>query len=155
MLQVFELVITYGTIAVFDPSLSDPFNDWADEHITQGFSWRPESVSFRTLDSGRSQVKVQRADDIQLDPNTQRAILVPFSVGSSGLIEVASISEGQQVNIPEGKYGLLFETGYSDDIMWCHFTFVPDENAEARILRADAELTPTYPLLMDAQPARP
>lgn len=46
----FSLEIAYGQIGVFDASLAQPFNDWTDAHVRQGFSWRSGSVSFRTLE---------------------------------------------------------------------------------------------------------
>ncbi len=36
---------------------------------------------------------------------------------------------------------------------WCRLTFTPGRIDAARILVADARLTPTDPLLMDARPA--
>ena len=44
----FEMLVSYYHIAIFDTDLG--FNDWRDAHGKQGFSWRPGSVSFGTLD---------------------------------------------------------------------------------------------------------
>ncbi|SDP37389.1 Competence protein J (ComJ) [Phyllobacterium sp. OV277] len=38
MTDRFPLTISYAQIAVFDPDLEIPFNDWNDRQYTQGFS---------------------------------------------------------------------------------------------------------------------
>lgn len=151
----FDLTVTYSQIALFDPSLQNPFNDWRPQHVAQRFSWRPESVSFGTLqEGGVLRVEVRLVKEIGLRADAKRAILVPFSVGPSGLIEVAGLDTGKQVNVPEGNYALVFETGYNDDdTMWCRLTFVPSDSVQAEILRADSEMSPSSPLLMEARPA--
>lgn len=35
------LEVAHRQLAVFDARLSDPFNDWSDAHMAQGFAWRP------------------------------------------------------------------------------------------------------------------
>lgn len=151
----FDIFITYSQIAIFDPSLQNPFNNWQPQHFAQGFAWRPGSVSFRTLDEdGLLRVEVQIVNEINLRSNTKRAILVPFSVGSSALVEVASISEGKQINVPKGSYALVFETGHGiNGTTWCSFSFIPRDSVQVEILQADSDLSPSFPLLMEAHPA--
>lgn len=148
----FELFVTYSQIAIFDPTLKNPFNDWQKQHNKQGFAWRPKSVSFGTLeDGGLHKVEIHETDKINLKPNTKRAILVPFE--SSGLVEIASISEAKRINIHKGSYSLVFEIGYDGSDPWCVFTFLAGGSFQAKILRLDSELSPSYPLLMEANPA--
>lgn len=150
----FELYILYSQVAVFQANLPNPFNDWRPQHIAQGFSWRSESACFSTLDeSGVLQVEVRIASDVTIKAETRRAILVPFSVQQLGLVEISSIGRGERVSIPTGRYALVFETGYKNEGMWSIFTFVPRESTQTEILRADAGLSPSYPLLMEAHPA--
>lgn len=60
----FELSYTHAHIAVFEAGLSNPFNDSTPEHDAQGFSWRPGSVSFGTLDDcGQIFVTGENADE--------------------------------------------------------------------------------------------
>lgn len=150
----FRLSVLYSTLAVFDPELDRPFNDWTDVHVAQGFSWRPGSVSFATLeDGGPHQVEVRQADGIELKTETKRAILVPFSVGPVGLVEIASIPDGRVIAITPGSYGLIYEVGYAGSTPWCRLTFISGGETEAAILRADEQLAPMYPLLMEAEPS--
>jgi hypothetical protein len=151
-------MITYRTLAVFDPALEQPFNDWTPRHVAQGFTWREGSVSFATLDDGgMAQVSVRLVDEIHLNAMAQRAIIVPFGVGTGGLVEVTSIDQGPQISIASGNYALVYETGRNTDTtMWCSLTFVPSvEPVDPHIPVADEALSPAYPLLMEAVPAGP
>ncbi|MFN8482974.1 MAG: competence protein ComJ [Anaerolineae bacterium] len=152
--ESFDLSVLYSTLAVFDPSLEQPFNDWSDQHVAQGFSWRPGSVSFATLQEGGShRIEVELAEQFSLQDNTKRAIVVPFSINAASLVEVASIPSSRLIQFPEGDYELYYEAGQDEVGPWCRLTFVPGSNREARILRADEELSPSYPLTMQADPA--
>lgn len=53
-----RLEVDYNQVAVFSSGLANPFNDWEERHVGQGFSWRPESVSFRTLENGPHLIEV-------------------------------------------------------------------------------------------------
>lgn len=156
MSSQFIIYVSYSQIAVFDPGLQNPFNDWGPVHVSQGFSWRPRSVSFRTLEeSGPMTVDIQISDQIQLLNETVRAIQVPFDVGATGVVEVASITEGATVEIPPNNYVLVFEHGLDDQQqMWCRFSFIPTEHAQAQVLREDPELNPPTPLVMRANAAQ-
>jgi hypothetical protein len=173
LIASFELGLLYALIYVHNYGLEYPFNDLRDQHIAQGFSWRPGSVSFKPLNlSFCLAVEVWLEDKVYLRPDTVRAILVPFSITSSeGVVitDVTAADPGDEVVlIPEGEYALVFETGFREEYRnnpeyrgedidmlptWCRFTFVPGEGVQAAILRVDAELSPVYPLLMEAQPA--
>lgn len=147
--------VSYAQLAVFDPALQDPFNDWRPEHVAQGFAWRAGSVSFATLeDGGRIDVQVRLASKSPtLLPETRRAIQVPFRVPDSGAVEVASIAGGKQVEVPAGEYLMVFEHGIADDRMWARITFVRDRSPRFAVLVADDALDPPDPLVTDAAPA--
>ena len=147
--------VSYSQLAVFDPSLQNPFNDWEPVHVSQGFSWRPQSVSFRTLEeTGRMTLDVQISDRIELLDRSIRAIQVPFEVGASGVVEVASITDGTVVEIPTNDYALIFEHGLDDrQLMWSRISFVPTKQARFQVLRKDPELNPPAPLVMRANAA--
>jgi len=106
--------------------------------------------------------------------DTVRAIQVPFTVISTQGVAIEGISTEPNTNlipILSGNYALIFETGfkekyrgdpeYQDRLVillptWCRFTFIfkgVQESIEAKILRADPNLSPTFPLLMEADPA--
>ena len=42
----FTLDISYSQLVVFQKGMENPFNDWENTHVDQGFAWRPGSVSF-------------------------------------------------------------------------------------------------------------
>ncbi len=153
----FTLEISYAQLAVFDASLAGPFNDWADAHVRQGFSWRPGSVSFRTLESaGGIAVQVFQSRTLVVTASSaDRIIAVPFTVPFSGEIEIASIGSGVSLMLPAGEYLLTCEQGAADDsAMWANLYFerVP-RAAPPRIVRADAALDPTAAFVMGAVPA--
>jgi hypothetical protein len=151
----FELTISYAQIAVFHAGLENPFNDWTETHVRQGFSWRPESVSFATLEeSGKARIYVNKVEELALRSDTVRAIQVPLTVPETKLVEVASITESKVIEIGSGGYALTFETGFDEGhLMWCAITFQKSNRPIARILRADQELNPPEDLLLSATPA--
>lgn len=154
MYCTFDLVIDYTTIAVFDPRLEMPFNDWRQQHIAQGFSWRPGSVSFGTLYSDNTTIIASQSDSIHFQEACLRAILVPFEVMENGEIEIATISEGRVLRVEAGLYKLLYQLSLSDNHQTCNFIFAPsNELVEPVVLKADDKLHPTHPLLMEANPA--
>jgi hypothetical protein len=148
------IFVTYSQVAVFQPDLENPFNNWLPSHVLQGFSWRPGSVTFMTLEEdGDLRVKLQVKEHFDaLYEDTTRAIRVPFNV-VSGQIEVASISEGFCANLPSGEYSLYFETGKDNNGMWCILSFVKDFISQAEILKIDDDLHPGKELIMDTIPA--
>ncbi|MBL8171499.1 MAG: hypothetical protein JNJ50_25280 [Acidobacteria bacterium] len=147
--------ISYSQICVFDSSLQNPFNDWTDDHVSQGFSWRYNAVSFRTLEEfGIAEVEVVIKSHIDIKTNTVRAIQVPFTVPENGSIDVASIEDSKSLEINPGRYTLVFETGFDNyGNMWCSLSFVSAFSEEAKILKADDELNPPPTLVMTANPA--
>lgn len=87
----FSLLISYSQVAVFDSALEHPFNLWTERHVQQGFSWRPGSVSFATLEeAGQHDIEIDVVpDDVALSPEAIRIIQTPFEVPQSGSIELA------------------------------------------------------------------
>ena len=150
---VFCINISYSQIAVFNSLLANPFNDWKNQHVTQGFSWRPESVSFKTLiDSGPISVEVRTAETLP-SPTGTRAITVPFVCSDGGTVEISSITGGQKTDIQPGSYQLLFETGLRDETDWCRFTFIPNGSMTPAILIPDQEVMQPDTFHMEAEPA--
>lgn len=149
----FDLEILYSQIAVFSQGMVDPFNDWNDVHVSQGFSWRPGSVSFGTFnDSGKCKINVSMADQITPIEEASRIIIVPFEVTNNG-VEVASIIESINVHVPNGIYELAFSGISQNDVDVYNLVFVRSSSPKARILLVDEDLSPPKVLLMDANPA--
>lgn len=153
---IFSLEVSYSQIAIFLKGLEKPFNDWTNTHVAQGFSWRKESVCFGTLSGdGQCEVNVNTENDIIYNKEAVRIIVVPFKVGKDG-IEIASITESIELDIPEGNYELVFSalsqaSKEGNDIY--EITFVKNDNPKERIILADDELMPPKKLLMKAKAA--
>jgi Competence protein J (ComJ) len=151
----FSLELAWSQVSLFDANLDDPFNDWNEQHLAQGFSWRPGSVSFKTpLRHGEIDIALDLIDAMVLAPDASRAIVVPFT-SWGGLIEISTISGSEVVDIPPGRYALLFQTGIRGGRSWCSFGLLdaPYMSVEPVILRGDEDLDPHVELLMEAQPA--
>ncbi|AFC33246.1 competence protein J [Paenibacillus mucilaginosus 3016] len=155
-----ELLISYAQLAVYASGLSNPFPEWTDRHLRQGFAWRPGSVSFAALEDVHSEIMVSLGGKPAPDRDAVRAISVPFTVTGGGGITVSSIlSRSYSYDLPHGSYELLFQAvplpapePKAPKVRYLlHFT--PNAQAEAQILKRDQTLAPTLPLLMEAEPA--
>jgi Competence protein J (ComJ) len=150
-----RLFVTYGHMIVFDSALEHPFNDWTDAHFKQGFSWRPGSVSFLTLEEGgQYAVEIAVAEVIDISPEAIRVIETPFEVPTSGSIEIASISESFLLTLAPGMYSLRYEcfptSNDSEDKV--RFVFTRTDMPAFKILRAGAAITAGQHLLTSASP---
>jgi Competence protein J (ComJ) len=153
----FELDISYSQIAIFQSSLSQPFNHWTKKHSAQGFAWRPGSVSFGTvLQDGAHQIELSVLTKLpSISAGALRAIEVPFDVPLNGAVEVASISDSMSLTLPFGKFQLRYELlpPAINDKYTVKIILVRTESAGFKVIRADGELIVEYPLLLTAVPA--
>lgn len=156
--------ISYKTLTIHQAGIPLPFNDWRPTHIHQGFSWRPESVSFRAVDPEESTdtVEVDVRDNYSPPPTARRIIRVPFNVGAEGVEVTSPVSDSWVLALPPGQYALYFAIEPDEMVQqedhgahwYYHLTLVPSkEPVTAAILRADEALEPPGELLMEAQPA--
>ena len=158
MSEVYNFGIFYHQLIVFDESPAPVPNDWREQHVAQGFTWRPGSVSFATLgDLGDLRVEVGVADDLDVLPDAVRAIVVSFAVSPPGHVGLSDTVDDVTTRVPPGDYALLCEIGYLSEeegevAEWCHHTFAPRRDVQPEMLRADELLSPEYPLLMEADP---
>ncbi|MBH1987068.1 MAG: hypothetical protein I8H76_07090 [Burkholderiales bacterium] len=149
--------VAYSQLAVFVSSIKQPFNDWTDRHVDQGFAWRPGSVSFRTLvEAGAHVVEVSVADRMgPIRDDAIRVVEVPFEVPPDGAVEIGGIAETVPVSLPAGAFVLrcefLHPPGTEGERV--AMTFAKGEAARFAVLRADAELNPGVELLTHADPA--
>jgi hypothetical protein len=147
------ILVSYNQICVFDPALANPFNDWTEDHVRQGFSWRPGSVSFGALENTETDIVVAASDSMNPDPSAFRIITVPFTVPAGGHVVVGSIGDERQVAIAPGVYQLSFELAKRERRPWCRLSFVANSNPHAEIIKTDSELTKSDVLVMIAHPA--
>ncbi|CAG9246492.1 competence protein ComJ [Burkholderia sp. AW33-5] len=147
------ILVSYNQMCVFDGALDEPFNDWTDEHVRQGFAWRPGSVSFGMVENTETAVVIEATNTVEPDPAAFRVIAVPFTVPAHGSVVVGSIGDEREIEIDAGIYRLTFELGSKDKRPWCRISFVADPNPQPQIIRADSEITKRDALLMSATPA--
>lgn len=149
--------VSYGQFAVFASSLTQPFNDWTDQHVAQGFAWRPGSVSFRTMSpAGSHVVDVEVVEYLNaVHPDALRAVEVPFEVPTDGEIEVGSIAETVPLTLPAGSFVLRCEFMQSrcEDSNRIRLIFAKLEVPRFAVVRADKELKVSGELLTGAEPA--
>jgi hypothetical protein len=147
------ILVSYNQICVFDATLDEPFNDWTDDHVRQGFAWRPGSVSFGAVENAETVVVIEVASVVDLDSAAFRVIAVPFTVPAPGVVVVGSIGDEREIEIDAGMYQLTFELGSKDKNPWCRLRFIADRNPQPQIIKADAEVTKQDAFLMIASPA--
>jgi hypothetical protein len=148
--------VSYGQFAVFTRELAQPFNDWLDQHVAQGFAWRPGSVSFRTMvEAGLHEAEVEIVNRMGLvASDAVRVIEVPFDIPENGEIEIGGITETVPLTLPTGEYLLrceFLQTTNSSGRL--RLVFAKNEPIHFSILLADADLTIGDELLTTAQPA--
>lgn len=149
------LPILYAQLAVFSSDEEDPYNDWADGHLAQGFAWRPASVSFAiSPDIHELWVDIKQLKTHAPSPNADRVILVPIHVKGGRGLECGNVVNTVQIAIPDGQYALFFEL------------FEPNDAGQARaeitltlettmpcILKPGPDMTVPEKLLLEASPA--
>lgn len=155
-MQSCSLNIAYSQICVFQQCLKNPFNEWRDEYLAQGFSWRFGSVSFATIEpDGPARVEVFSRVPFDLEARAQRVIRVPFEVPTDGKVQIASIGDEITLELACGIYSVTFAHGVDDgQEMWCRFVFEETKTPIfAKILKTDGQIDGNRPLLMNAKPA--
>lgn len=145
--------ISYGQLCVFDPSLDEPFNDWTDRHLEQGFAYRPGSVSFATDQGGEAIVAIRRAAQPPDLQEARVAIVVPFEVADSGEVEVGSISSSAAAEIGAGQFALYFVDRGATASPNFELVFVEDVGAVPAVLKEGATAKKAATYLLEATPA--
>jgi len=149
----FSINVLYSQLCIFLTKLLDPFNEWTQKNVDQGFSWRPGSVSFRSIEDGGTHYLTLSVVDTMpaLNPSTIRAIEVPFKIEENASIEVGSIADGREIKLPSGVFLLRceFKGERKVDIIFCHCS-----EPHFAVIKADAELVIEEPLLTTALPAQ-
>lgn len=149
--------VSYGQLVVFASALQQPYNDWTEQHVSQGFAWRPGSVSFRSMvEVGRHTIEIDVANHVgTLHPDAVRVMEVPFEVPADGAVEVGSIGETVRLTLPAGSFLLRCEflqsSGTSDERV--RLTFAQKDAPRFAVVRADPELSIGHDLLKTAEPA--
>ncbi|TXT25396.1 MAG: hypothetical protein FD131_4597 [Rhodocyclaceae bacterium] len=147
------LTVSHSQIAVFSRCLENPYNDWQDQHVAQGFAWREHSVSFRTLNEfGPCLIEIGLSDHHPPSNDVIRSIRVPFTVQDDGQVEIASIGDSAPLSITPGPYSLLFQIlGVSPEgTEKIRLTFARKEPLDFAIIQADEQIQADVPLCLTA-----
>lgn len=149
-----QILVSYNQICVFSSELDDPFNDWRDVHVHQGFAWREGSVSFGAIENAETDLEVSAVASYAPNEHATRIIAVPFTVPPSGEIVIGSIGDERSLELNSGTYKLIYELGVTgDDSWWCNLFFIPQENVKPSIIKADPEITKKSDFDMNATSA--
>ncbi|WP_244067537.1 competence protein ComJ [Bradyrhizobium sp. Ce-3] len=158
MVTTIHFDLSYGQLSVFASSLKDPYNDWTEQHSSQGFTWRPGSVSFRSMvEAGQHAAEIHVVNHAApVHPDAVRAVEVPFEVPADGAIEVGSISETIPLKLPPGSFLLrceFFQPSGTNEDERVRLTFAKKDTPRFAVVRADPELSVGNELLTTARPA--
>ena len=162
MIVPYKIAVEYGEICLFPIGFAAPCHDWTEDYVAQGFCWLETQAAFLTLQyDGVIEVTIQIESELELRPDAVRAIQVPIFVSEDSDLSIWPVS-AMWFSIPAGEYCLVYQTGLKPfvseerkklgdftaewDDMWCVFTFIRQDNVEAKILRQDAKLNPPTPL---------
>lgn len=149
----FDCEIYYSQLSVCKYGMKNPFNDWTDIHVKQGFAWREGSVSFSTIsEDADCKIHVSVMNNIHIDNEVIRAIVVPFKVGAEG-VEIGSIMKTTAIELTKGVYELLFTCKIVDGVEEYGFTFIKSDNPKPRVIVEDEGLKVPKELFMKANPA--
>jgi Competence protein J (ComJ) len=152
-----QVDVSYSQLAVFASELTQPFNDWTDRHVSQGFAWRPGSVSFRSMvEAGSHEVEVKIVQHMgATHPEALRIIEVPFAIADDGEIEVGSIAETVPLSLPAGDFLLRCEflQPASSALNRVRLTFAKKSAPRFAVVLADRALSVSGDLLTTAKPA--
>ncbi|SRR5579885_3840306 len=149
----YQAILVYSNVTVFLPELLHPFNHWNNTHGVQGFSYRPGSVSFGTIDADDpAPTLVAVRQSYTPSKEAIRVIKVPFTVGFQGVMLADSV-QSWHIPVAAGDYALFFTIEPFGKNWRYSIIFVPsDEAVKPEIIRADDLLTPPQHLLMEARP---
>jgi hypothetical protein len=157
MAKTVGLELSYGQLTVFARSLKQPFNDWTDQHVSQGFAWRPGSVSFRSMiEAGRHSIEIDVVNHASaVHPDAVRAVEVSFEIPADGAVDIGSIAETVPLSLPAGSFLLRCEflrpAGTAGERV--RLTFAKKDPMRFAVVRADPELSTDGELLTTAQAA--
>jgi len=149
-----ELNLLYKQFCIFNAGLKNPFNEWSDELIEQGFSIRKESLSIMTIsNAGLLDVNIMNEDKIIEGAN--RIVEFEFKVKRHG-VEIATATDSLPVKVEKGVYKVrvqLCSEEEGKDI--CYISFLEKEKGERfpKYLKYDAEIKRRADFILDSKAA--
>lgn len=125
--QSVDLLISHSQILVRSRTFDETLSQWGNGNVSQGAVLNSDYVIFDPLpdDAFGANVYLSLVDDFVMDDNSQRCIVVPFTITDKNSIEVASATEKFKITLPlnDNMYSLYYEVCEGDEIYY-RFTFV-------------------------------
>lgn len=137
-----ELDLSYKQFCIFTAGLENPFNDWTDIQVQQGFSIRKNSISIMTISSeGILQIEILYEDKFL--EKAKRIIEFEFEVENK-CVEIATIVNSFKIQIKNGIYKIrvqIWSEYEGKDV--CCITFLKNNQKEElpRYIKYDDEIT--------------
>lgn len=102
-----ELPVFYSQMSVFLSGMNDPYNEWLNHHVKQGFSYREGSISFIIPKSVKViNLVVERRNEMSDDGDCYTSIVVPFRVYGGKGVEIGNVFETVRYLVPDGEHGI-------------------------------------------------
>ena len=79
-------------------------------YFDQGFVWHPNFIGFKTRNNiGGCWVQAYVSESLSLEPDTERAIVVPYRVSDENYFYLSDDNLGEHVDLKSGQYQLLYQ----------------------------------------------
>lgn len=109
MLSSLSVMINYGQLILYLPSVERPGHVWGEPELQQGFAWSPGIVSFGIPEHAFiCTVEIEVVDTFSLSPDAISCLRVPFDVCEAP-VQIGSVFAYDAVDIPMGRYSLICE----------------------------------------------
>ncbi|KLU14471.1 MULTISPECIES: competence protein ComJ [Xenorhabdus] len=139
--QTVDLLISHNQIQIRSRPFDESLCQWGKENVNQGVVIHKDYIVFDPLpdDAFGANIHLILAPNFNIDPLSQRCMIVPFYVTDKDKLEIASVSEKFKIklDLKEQYYSLYYEICEDEEIFY-KFTFVPSESvAKAKYLLDD------------------
>ncbi|MDK4706611.1 competence protein ComJ [Rhizobium sp. CNPSo 4062] len=109
MLATFSVMINYGQLIVYLPSVNRPGHIWGDDELDQGFAWSPGIISLGVPEHAFiCRVDVEIISTFSVSPDAISCLRVPFNIHETP-VYIGSVFYYESVNIDNGPYSLIYE----------------------------------------------
>ena len=153
-MNTYDLDLSYSQFSIFNAGLENPFNDWTEIQVQQGFSMRKESISIKTLSSAGI-LKISILKDDSLIDSAIRVFEFEFEV-TDALLEIATITDAIQLKIKNGIYKIriqLLKGGEGIDLCYISFLEKTKKDILPRYLKHDDEISRVNDFCLYSKPA--
>lgn len=109
MLASLSVMINYGQLILYLPSVERPGHVWGEPELQQGFAWSPGIVSLGIPEHAFiCTVEIDVVEAFTPSPDAISCLRVPFNLYATP-VQVGSVFEYEPVDVPKGRYSLICE----------------------------------------------